>query len=110
MSSVGRREPDQAKLEKIAYAGSNIIRQIPDVDLAAVEALHFRNSHPNSLKVFEGLLQTSGMRERFAFWARAIWQNGVVPLLAPFSRERGSCKASQEAEIDILFHIPPFRG
>lgn len=103
MSSVGRREPDQAKLEKIAYAGSNIIRQIPDVDLAAVEALHFRNSHPNSLKVFEGLLQTSGMREWFAFWARAIWKNGVVPLLAPFSRERGSCKASQEAEIDILF-------
>lgn len=103
MSDLDKREPGHAKLEKIAKAGSNIIRQIPDVDVAAVAALHFRNSHPNSLKVFEGLLQNSGMLESVNFWARAIWQNAVAPFLAPFSRERGSCNANQDAKIDILF-------
>lgn len=102
-ATLDGREPSSSKLEKIAKAGSRIIRQLPDLEIVALEALHFRNCHPNSLKVFDGLFKASDMGAAIASSAKAIWHNAIAPLASAFKREGWSRSTNQEADIDILF-------
>lgn len=100
---VSASAPSREAYQELADAGTQILRLLPAPEIVAVEALHFRNSHPNSLKVFHGFLHRPRPRDIMLAIAKAAWHN-VVSVLARGAR-RGPDTVQRDApdKVDILF-------
>lgn len=88
---------------ELADAGTEILRSLPIPEVIAIEALHFRNSHPNSLKVFQNFLHRPRQRDLLKAILKGLWHNAVSVLVGGIGKRADGRGKRRSEKIDILF-------